>query len=80
MAYQKHTSTSNKVPFIIGDLKEGIVFWDRQLMNIKMSDIAVIGELNAYEEDLSLFRAIEREDVTLRDKKAIVNGYITVLP
>lgn len=73
-------STSNKVPFIIGDLKEGIVFWDRQLMNIKMSDIAVIGELNAYEEDLSLFRAIEREDVTLRDKKAIVNGYITVLP
>lgn len=71
---------TNKVPFIIGDLKEGIVFWDRQQMNIKMSDLAVIGELNAFEEDLTLFRAIEREDVTPRDKKAIVNGFITVTP
>lgn len=71
---------SNKIPFIIGDLKEGIKFWDRQKMNIKMSDIAVVGELNAYEEDLTLFRAIEREDVTLRDKDAFVNGYIDVTP
>ncbi len=71
---------TNKVPFIIGDLKEAIVFWDRQQMNIKMSDLAVIGELNAFEEDLTLFRAIEREDVTPRDKKAIVNGFITVTP
>lgn len=71
---------TNKVPFIIGDLNEAIVFWDRQLMNIKMSDLAVIGELNAFEEDLTLFRAIEREDVTTRDTKAIVNGYITVTP
>ena len=71
---------SNKVPFIIGDLKEGIMFWDRQLTTIKMSTEAAIGELNAYEEDLTLFRAIERENVTFRDKSAIVNGYITVLP
>ena len=70
----------NKVPFIIGDLKEGIIFWDRQQMNIKMSDLAVIGELNAFEEDLTLFRAIEREDVTKKDEKAVVNGYITVTP
>lgn len=73
-------TNTNKVPFIIGDLKEGIVFWDRQLMNIKTSDVAVIGDLNAYEEDLTLFRAIEREDVTIRDSKAIVNGYIDVTP
>ena len=71
---------TNKVPFIIGDLKEAIIFWDRQQMNIKMSDLAVIGELNAFEEDLTLFRAIEREDVTKRDEKAVVNGYITVTP
>lgn len=70
----------NKIPVIIGDLKEGIVFWDRELMNIKTSDVAVIGSLNAYEEDLMLFRAIEREDVTVRDSKAIVNGYIDVTP
>lgn len=71
---------TNKIPVIIGDLKEGIKFWDRQLMNIKTSDVAVIGDLNAYEEDLTLFRAIEREDVTLKDKKAIVRGYIDVTP
>ena len=73
-------TNTNKVPFIIGDLKEGIVFWDRQLMNIKTSDVAVIGDLNAYEEDLTLIRAIEREDVTIRDSKAIVNGYIDITP
>lgn len=73
-------TTLNKIPFIVGDLNEGVVFWDRELMNIKMSDIATVGTLNAYEEDLTLFRAIEREDVTLRDSKAVVNGYITVTP
>lgn len=71
-------TTGNKVPFIIGDLKEGIVFWDRQLMSIKMSDIASIGDLNAFEEDLTLFRAIEREVVTKKDEQAFVNGYIDI--
>ena len=72
-------TTENKVPFIVGDLKEGIVYWDRAQMNIKISDVAVVGELNAYEEDLTLYRAIEREDVTQRDANAFVNGYITVV-
>lgn len=69
-------SEGTKVPFIIGDLKEGIVYWDRKQMNIKLSDVAVVGDLNAYEEDLTLYRAIEREDVTTRDTDAFVNGYI----
>lgn len=66
------------IPFIMGDLKEGIVYWDRQQMNIKNSDVAVVGELNAYEEDLTLFRAIEREDVTQRDTGAFVHGRVKV--
>lgn len=66
------------IPFIVGDLKEGIVYWDRQQMNIKTSDVAAIGDLNAYEEDLLLFRAIEREDVTQRDAAAFVNGRVAV--
>lgn len=69
-------TTDTKIPFIIGDLKEGIVYWNRKQMNIKISDVAVVGELNAYEEDLTLYRAIEREDVTTRDTDAFVNGYI----
>lgn len=69
-------TVENKIPFVIGDLKEGIVYWDRKQMNIKISDVAVVGDLNAYEEDLTLYRAIEREDVTVRDSGAFVNGYI----
>ena len=70
-------TADGKIPFIIGDLYEGIVYWDRAQMSIKISDVAVVGDLNAYEEDLTLYRAIEREDVTPRDTAAFVNGYIT---
>lgn len=69
-------TTENKIPFIVGDLKEAIVYWDRQLMSITVSNIAQVGDLNAFEEDLTIYRAIEREDVTTRDTQAIVNGYI----
>lgn len=69
----------NGIPFIVGDLKEGIVYWDRQQMNIKTSDVAQVGELNAYEEDLLLFRVIEREDVIQRDAAAFVNGRVAVV-
>ncbi len=47
-------------------------------MSIVVSNIASIGTLNAFEEDLTIYRAIEREDVVLRDEKAFVNGYIAV--
>lgn len=71
-------TADNKIPFIIGDLNEAVVLWDRQMMSIRASDIAAVDGLNAFEEDLTLFRAIEREDVTLRDKKAVVNGYVEI--
>ena len=76
------TTTGNKVPFIIGDLKEGIKLFDRKKLNILASNVAVVGSgdemLNAYEEDLTLLRGIEREDVQVRDADAFVNGYIEV--
>ena len=71
---------SNKIPFIIGDLKEGIRFFDRKQLTINTSNVAAIGELNAFEEDLTLFRGIEREDCKIRDDKAFVNGYINQTP
>ena len=73
-------TTSNKIPFIIGDLKEGIRFFDRKQLTINTSNVASIGELNAFEEDLTLFRGIEREDCQIRDDKAFVNGYISITP
>ena len=76
-------ATSNsKVPFIIGDLKEGIWFFDYNQTAIVASNTALVGSgeniLNAFEQDLTLFRALEREDVVVRDANAFVNGYITV--
>ena len=70
--------TSAKVPVIIGDLKEGIRLFDRRKVNILASTVAAAGDLNAFEEDLTLFRAIEREDVQVRDADAFVNGYIEI--
>ena len=34
--------------------------------------------MNAFEEDLTLYRAIEREDCQMKDKKAFVYGEITL--
>ena len=71
---------TNKIPFIIGDLKEAIKFFDRKQLTINTSNVAAIGTLNAFEEDLTLFRGIEREDCQFKDKEAFVNGYITKTP
>ena len=73
-------TTSNKIPFIVGDLKEAVTYFDRQHMTITTSDVAVAGTFNAFENDLTLFRAIEREDVKVKDVNAFVNGYIDVTP
>ena len=73
------STSKSRIPMIIGDLNEGIVYWDRQKLSLMMSTVASAGSLNAFEQDLTLIRAIEREDVTPRDKKAFVNGYISIL-
>ena len=71
-------TSSSKVPFIIGDLKEGIKVFDRQLITIDSSKEATVGDFNAYANDMTLYRAIERLDVVVKDSGAFVNGYITV--
>ena len=77
-------SEANKIPFIIGDLKEGIVLFDRKKINIMTSNTAVVGSgddaINAFEDDCTVFRGIEREDVEVRDEKAFENCYIDVTP
>lgn len=71
---------TNKVPFIIGDLKEAIKIFDRQKLSIMTSNVAAVGTLNAFEQDLTLFRGIERFDCKVKDANAFVNGTITVTP
>lgn len=69
---------TRKIPMIIGDLKEGIKFWDRKKTTLTTSNVATAGTLNAFEEDLTLFRAIEREDCKGKDMDAFVNGELTI--
>lgn len=71
-------TSESKIPMIIGDLHEAVKFFDRNQMSIMSSNIAAIGELNAFEEDLTLFRAIEREDCVMKDAAAFVYGEVTV--
>lgn len=72
------TANTRKIPMVIGDLKEAVKFFDRKQLTIMTSNIAVAGDLNAFEEDLTLFRAIEREDCQPKDMEAIVNGEIII--
>ena len=71
----------SKIPFIVGDLKEYCKIYDRQQLTIMTSNVAAVGSgegaLNAFEEDLTLFRGIMRLDAEVIDSDAIVNGYIT---
>ncbi len=73
----KVLATESGIPFIIGDLQEAIVLWDRQQLSIRMSDTATIGDLNAFEDDLTLYRAILRMDCTFKDSDAVVYGTLT---
>lgn len=68
------------IPFVVGDLKEGIAFFDRQELSILTSNTASINvtvenattTLSAFESDLTLFRGIMRFNAVVRDSGAFV--------
>ncbi len=70
-------SDGGKIPMIVGDLKEGIVYWDRRSFSIRVLDQAVIGEFNTAENDFILWKGSQRDDCTRRDNEAFINGYIS---
>ncbi|MFZ7755872.1 phage major capsid protein [Bacillus thuringiensis] len=70
------TDKDGKAPFIVGNLKEAIILWDRKQLSIDMTTEGG----NAWRTNTSEFRAIEREDVTPWDTEAVVYGQIMVAP
>lgn len=68
------TTGDTKAPIIIGDLKEGVIMFDRETTEIMASNVA----MDAFETDRTLFRVIEREQVKIRDDEAFVYGQITI--
>lgn len=72
------TTAENKVPFKVGSFKDYAKIFDRQKLTIAVSSEASTTDVNAFEEDLTLFRGIDRLDIQVLDDEAMVNGYITV--
>ena len=69
-------SNGTKVPFILGDLVEGIRLFDRKAITMTSSDVAVAGDFNAFEQDMTLTKALLREDVQQRDAEAYIYGEV----
>jgi HK97 family phage major capsid protein len=70
------SSTGTLAPFIVGDLNEAVVLFDREQLSIDMTREGG----NAWRTNSTEFRAIEREDVVLKDAEAVVFGQIDIAP
>jgi len=68
-------TVATKAPMIIGDLKESVVLFNNMSTSIRSSDVAG----DSFTTDMTLFRAIEREEVKVRDAAAYVYGEITIV-
>lgn len=71
-------TTTNKVPFIVGDFKSAFTKFDRQESTISTSDVASTTNYNAFTQNLILYKIFMRMDYKTIDSNAFVNGYITV--
>lgn len=63
-------AVDGSTPIYVGDFKEAVKIFDRKRTTIKKSDTASIGDLNAFAEDLQLFKPVVRADYVIRDKEA----------
>ena len=72
------SSADGKIPFMIGDMKEAVVKFDRKMLTIDASNVATVGTLNAFTSDMTMLRGIFRADYVTRDEKAIYKGYIAI--
>lgn len=69
-------SDGTKVPFIVGNLFDYVRKYTRKHLSIKASDVATIGNFNAFAQNMTVLRAIVRDDYRVKDADSIVNGYI----
>ena len=72
------TAEGGKIPMWMGDLHAFMKKFDRKQLTLTVSNTAAVEGFNAFEQDMTLFRAIEREDYQTKDIAAIVRGELTV--
>lgn len=71
-------AATGKVPFLIGDLREGIQRFDRRQITVQRLTEATVGDINLAEQDMVAFKASMRDDYQVRDAKAW--RFCTVIP
>lgn len=69
-------SNGTKVPFIVGNLFDYVRKYKRKAISLKASDVAAIGGFNAFAQNMTVIRALVRDDYRVKDVDSIVNGYI----
>lgn len=68
------TPETGNAPCFVGDPREFLKKFDRKKLTIVPSSTAAVTDFNAFEEDMTLFRGILREDFQVKDAKALVYG------
>lgn len=66
------------IPFIIGDLREGIKLYDRQQTSLFASNVASVTGFNAFEQRGTIYRADMRADYKVVDKDAFTYATMKV--
>ena len=64
-------------PFFVGDFKEFMRKYDLRRYTIKQTDVATVGNVSAFENDLNYFKVTERNDFVQIDDDAVVRLTLT---
>ena len=71
-------NSSTVIPFIVGELTEAIKMFDRQKLEIAVSDTAAVDGFNAFAKNGALIRGIIRNDFVKQDADAYKYATVTV--
>ena len=71
-------NSSTVIPFIVGELSEAIKMFDRQALEIAVSDTAMVTGYNAFEQRGVLMRGVIRNDFVKQDADAYKYATVTV--
>ena len=71
-------NSSTVIPFIVGELSEAIKMFDRQALEIAVSDTASVTGFNAFEQNGVLMKGVLRNDFVKQDADAYKYAKVTV--
>lgn len=72
------SAESGAIPFIMGSLFEYVKQFDRKQLTLMTTNVGAVEGFNAFEQDMTLIRALMRADWVIKDSAAIVRGELTV--